>query len=144
MSTKDLGTVREYYSSNKDNRFLIRVHFWGDIGLSGIHYIPDDSTALDALSFAGGPVGQLGDTLLTIHRLAKGKDAKVSDSQEINIPGNALVSDPIYSNFHLQSGDVLYLESPPKADNFMRNLALVSSVLGVITAGATVYLLATK
>src|SRR5580704_1805588 len=65
--TPDLGSVREFYSSNHENRMLIRVQFWGDIGLAGIHYIPDNTTVLDLVGYAGGPGGVLEKSTITVN-----------------------------------------------------------------------------
>jgi hypothetical protein len=138
---KENGNVREFFSWNKDNRFVIRIHVWGDISLSGIHYVPDNSTLLDVVGYAGGPTGLLAGSKITINRFSNTKDRK-PEELEIQIDGKRMVSETKFRNYPVQDGDVIYLESPPKADNFMRNLAIISTVLGIISTSATLFILA--
>ncbi len=132
---------REYYSSNKDNRFLIKVHLWGDIPLSGIHNVPDNTTLLDLIGYAGGPTGYLAESTITVTRVAKEKD---SYPQSVKVEGKELVSNNTYRNMPLKAGDVIYMEAPPKSDTLIRNLTIIGAVLGIITASAAVYLVAKK
>ncbi len=39
----------------RDSRLLIEVHVWGEVNKPGLYRVPDGSTALDAISLAGGP-----------------------------------------------------------------------------------------
>jgi hypothetical protein len=132
------GNVREYFSSNREKRFLIRIHIWGDVGLPGVYYLPDNTTLLDALGYAGGGTGVLKKTEIALSRLidkgAKGKD------QTVHIDGDELVERVDYRDMVLRNGDVIHLDSPPKVDNFVRTLSIVSTGLGIITAVIGVYL----
>jgi hypothetical protein len=48
FSQEDVGFQR-------DSRLLIEVHVWGEVNKPGLYRVPDGSTALDAISLAGGP-----------------------------------------------------------------------------------------
>lgn len=43
------------FSFQRDSRLLIEVHVWGEVNKPGLYRVPDGSTALDAISLAGGP-----------------------------------------------------------------------------------------
>lgn len=138
------GNVREYFSSNREKRFLIRIHIWGDVGSAGVYYIPDNTTLLDAVGYAGGASGVLKDTEITVSRVFESKEGKSKASEQVvRLEGDELVQRLDYRDMVLRNGDVIHLDSPPKVDNFMRTLSVVSTVLGILTASIGIYL-ATK
>jgi hypothetical protein len=44
-----------YYSSTIKDKVLMPVHFWGQVGKSGLHYLPMGTTVINGISMAGGP-----------------------------------------------------------------------------------------
>lgn len=135
------GNVREYFSSNREKRFLIRIHLWGDVGLAGVYYIPDNTTLLDAIGYAGGTTGVLSKSLIALNRVFERKDVKVAANQQtVRLDGTELMERVDYRDMVLRNGDVIHIDSPPKADNFMRTLGIVSTGLSIITAVIGVYL----
>jgi hypothetical protein len=138
---------REYFSTNRENRFLIKVHVWGDVWLSGIHNVPDNSTLLDVLGFAGGPTGYLADSNITVTRAGMDK-AKPKERerdpypQTVKFEAKELVTNSSYRNMPLKDGDVIYLEAPPKVDTLSRNLTIVATVFSILATAGAVYLIA--
>lgn len=133
------GTAREYYGSNRDRRFLIRVHVWGDTPLSGILYVPDDASLLDVVGLAGGPTGSFESAVVTLTRAEPAKGV----SRELKVNGRELITDGKYRETKLGNGDVVYLESG-KSDAFLRTLTIASTVLTLISTAATLYLITKK
>jgi hypothetical protein len=139
------GNVREFFSSNREKRFLIRVHVWGDVGLSGVYYVPDNTTLLDALGYAGGATGVLSKSEIALSRMVDRKDGKgASPPQTVRIEGSELVERVDYRDMVLRNGDVIHLDSPQKTDNFMRTLSIISTGLGILTAVLGIYLVTKK
>jgi len=139
------GNVREFFSSNRDKRFLIRVHVWGDVGLAGVYYIPDNTTLLDVLGYAGGATGVLKNTQISVSRIFESRDPKTKPTESlVQLEGEELVRRTDYRDMVLRNGDVIHLDSPPKSDNFIRTLSIVSTVLGILTAGIGIYLVTKK
>ncbi len=142
------GNVREFFSSNREKRFLIRVHIWGDVSAPGVYYLPDNATLLDALGYSGGSTGVLSKTEISLSRIydtRESKDAKIAANQKtVRIDGEELVEQVSYRDMVLRNGDVIHLDSPPKVDTFMRTLSIFSTFLGIITATISVYLVTKK
>lgn len=134
---KHPANVREFFSFNKDNRFVIRVHVWGDVPGSGIYYIPDNAKLLDVMGYAGGPMGVLKDSDVTIYRTAARDDKESRDPIEVS--GSELLSDS-YRDMPLRDGDVIHWTVPPKVDHTMRTLTIISLVVGFISTTALVYM----
>jgi hypothetical protein len=135
------GNVREFFSSNRDKRFLIRIHLWGDVGLAGVYYLPDNTTLLDALGYAGGGTGVLAKTEISLSRVVESKqDKAVRTEQTVKIGGDELIEKVDYRDMVLRNGDVIHLDSPPKTDHFMRALGIISTLLGITSTIIGVYL----
>ena len=137
---KDTGTAREYYSSNRDRRFLVRIQVWGDTPLSGIHYVPDNSTLLDVVGLAGGPSGNFDNSTITLMR----GEGEKNTAPTISILGKELVTTGKYRDMKINNGDVIHLEAGQKSDTFMRTLTITSSILALIGTAATLYLIGRK
>lgn len=130
---------REYFSSNKDNRFLVRVHVLGDVALSGVHHVPDNLSLLDLIGYAGGPNGSFADSIITLNR--KATDSNVPE--EIRMDGQTLVQKVELRDLKVHDGDVVYMEAP-RTESFLRTLTIVSTILGIISTSATIYLITKK
>jgi hypothetical protein len=135
------GNVREFFSSNREKRFLIRIHVWGDVGLAGVYYVPDNTTLLDALGYAGGATGVLRKTDISLSRVFDRKESKsAGNEQTVKLDGGELVERLDYRDMVLRNGDVIHLDSPPKADNFLRTIGIISTGLSILTAVLGIYL----
>lgn len=108
-----------------DVRVLLRISIIGEVGSPGLYTVDPTMSVSDALAMAGGPRGSAN----------KGKIVLVRGSEEIDID-----LDEKYSivDLNLQSGDRIYV---PERNWFVRNLPLVTSVLGLVT---TVIALSTR
>ena len=55
--TKDLlkksGSV--YYNQSVKGKVLVPVNYWGEVTLSGLHFLPAETNFVSGLSIAGGP-----------------------------------------------------------------------------------------
>lgn len=133
------GNEREFFATNSENRFLLKVHVLGDVPLSGVHHVPENSSLLDVISYAGGPQGGLREATITLNRAST--DGK--ESVEVKMTGESLVRNGEFRNMPLTNGDVIYLDVP-KTDQTVRTLTIVSIVVGIVSTSATLYLLSTR
>jgi hypothetical protein len=136
------GNVKEFYSSNRDNRLLVRIHMLGDTS-SGIYYVPDNSTLLDVFGYAGGQQGVFADTKMLIYRVTNNKNKRPEET-ETKVTGRDLLTEAALRNYRVQNGDVIFVDSPPKSDTLLRTLTIVSSILGIISGSAAIYFIATR
>ena len=129
----------EYYSSNKENRFLIRVMLLGEVGATGIHYVPDNTTLLDLVALAGGPQSYLDETKIAVHHAPTKIQVQLPPPFEVR--ADELITNPKYFSFPLANGDTITISGPPKADPFLKTLNLIGAVVGTISGLATIYFL---
>ena len=144
-------TAREYYPTNTDGRFLIKVQLWGDAPLSGIHHVPDNSTLLDLLGFAGGPSGRLSNAKVFLKRrkysLLEGKTESDAGAhqpvqwQTLELDGTELLEKASVKNYALASGDIVYLEVEKERDTFVRDVTIVAAITGILSTILVSYFL---
>ncbi len=137
------GNVREFYSSNPENRLSVRVHVWGDVGGTGIYYVPDNTTILDLMGYAGGPAGVLPKADINLTRINAGPDRPTRPYQTIRFNAEELIRED-FRNLRVASGDVVYVEGVPKTDNLLRTLSIIGAVTGIISTSLTLYLILRK
>lgn len=120
--TKDLRKISGavYYSTTNKNKALMPVHFWGEVGRPGLHYIPVDTSLVKGLSFAGGggSTAKLDD--LNVNRLENGTVTQ----REFDLSGGGGVE---AHNFMLKPGDTVFI----KKNRFYENRAYYTSLIGV-------------
>jgi hypothetical protein len=116
---KSSGSI--FYSPSIKGKVLIPVHMWGEIGRSGLHFVPIDTTLISGLSLAGGPSGtaKLEEVKVT-RKLTSGKyEDRIFD---ISSGGR----EDAYS-YKLKPDDTIYL----KKDRFDANRSYYTSLIGV-------------
>lgn len=99
------------------------VHFWGEVGRSGLHYIPVDTKLVKGLSFAGGGSNSADLSEVVINRL----DGKKVKRMEFNLSEGGDIEAHEYT---LQPGDTVYI---PK-DRFFENRTYYTSLVAVAVA----------
>lgn len=134
------SSLREHYSSNRDNRFLIKVQVWGDSPVTGIFHLPDNATMIDLMGLTGGPMGVFSNTVITLTATQDAVGARKDKPSMLKIEGREIIDRKDYRTFPLQNGDIVTFESPPKSDHFLRTIGIIGSVLGLVTTGLTLYL----
>ena len=109
-----------YYSPSVKGKVLIPIHFWGQIGKAGLHFMPVDTTLINGISMAGGPAGTAAMDGISLTRykgdsydhfkfdLTKGGDKKLHD-------------------FKLRPGDTVFIER----DDFQQNRSYYTSLVGI-------------
>lgn len=129
--------AKEYFASNPEGRILIKVQVWGDIALSGSHYIPDTATLIDLLGYAGGPNGSLTRTNIILQRHNEKKEI-----QTTKISGRDILDNPTYSAYKLYNGDIVHIEvESPQKESLMQNLSITSSIVGILMSFVVIYYL---
>lgn len=116
---KNPGAV--FYSSPNRNKTLMPVHFWGEVGRPGLHFIPIDSELVKGLSFAGGGSSSAKLDAVVVNRLEDGKVHR--DVFNLQVGGN----DAAY-RYVLRPGDTVFVEK----DRFQENRAYYTSLVGVL------------
>lgn len=116
---KKTGNI--YYSPSVKGKVLIPVHFWGEVGNSGLHFIPVDTSLVQGLSLAGGPKSN---SLMDEVRVTSRKGGKLIEHTFDLTEGG----DDEAHTFQLSPGDTVFV----KKDNFSENRAYYTSLVGVI------------
>ncbi len=135
------SSLREHYSSNRENRFLIKVQVWGDSPITGIFYLPDNATMMDLMGLTGGPSGSFDKTVISLTATQEASPVRKDKPSLLTIEGREMIDRPDYRSFPLQNGDIIHFNSPPKTDNFLRFLSVYGSILGTITASLSLFLI---
>lgn len=106
-----------FYSTTNKNKTLMPVHFWGEVGRSGLHYIPVDTKLVKGISFAGGGGSLAKLNEVSVNRLHKGKVAR----HEFDLSAGG---DFESHDFTLHAGDTVFI----KKDRFYENRAYYTSL----------------
>lgn len=120
--TKDLGKTSGaiYYSTTNKNKALMPVHFWGEVGRSGLHYIPVDTKLIKGLSFAGGGTTNADLEEVVVNRVENKKI--IRKEFDLSAGGDLAAHD-----FVLRPGDTVFIEK----DFFHENRAYYTGLVGV-------------
>lgn len=119
---KDVGkqTGSVYYSPTTKNKTLMPVHFWGEVGKPGLHFIPLDSKLVKGISFAGGGTGSAKLEEVVVNRVENGKVKRF----DFNLEEGGTIEAHEYT---LRPGDTVYIEK----DRNLENRAYYTSLIGV-------------
>ncbi|GAB4020668.1 MAG: hypothetical protein Fur0010_23460 [Bdellovibrio sp.] len=117
--SKSTGSI--YYSPSIKGKVLIPVNVWGDVGRTGLHFVPADTTLIMGLSLAGGPGthAKLDEIKLTRVENGKNKEYQFDLSEGGKADAQA---------FTLKPGDTIFVEN----DKFFENRAYYTSLIGVV------------
>ena len=126
------GGAREYFTTNAGRRLTVRVQVWGEVPLSGIHHVPDNTNLLDLISYAGGPKGSLDDATIVLRR--------PQASESMTFTGEEFLQGDKARKVVVKAGDVVYVNID-RGDDFIENLTVVSTVTGVVSSLILTYLL---
>ena len=122
--TKQAGSV--YYSTTSKNKPLMPVHFWGEVGKPGLHYIPLDTKLVKGLSFAGGGSSSANLDHVIVNRLEKDQVVrKVFDLDE----GGDYKS----HEFSLNPGDTIFIEKDRTFENRAFYLSIATLAATIIS-----------
>jgi hypothetical protein len=119
-----------YYSPSVKGKVLIPIHFWGQVGRAGLHYMPVDTSLINGISLAGGPgTGAAMDGITLTRYKDKGYDHYKFDLTK--------GGDPKLHDFKLRPGDTIFIEK----DDFLANRSYYTSLIGVIATFLSTILL---
>jgi hypothetical protein len=96
------------------------VHFWGEVGKPGLHFIPIDSKLVKGISFAGGGTGLAKLDDVVVNRVIDGKVKRF----DFNLQEGGDIKAHEYT---LQPGDTVFIEK----DRYYENRAYYTSLIGV-------------
>lgn len=133
QEVKDMGKSQGsiYYSSPIKNKILIPTHIWGQIGKSGLHFIPNDSTLIKALTYAGGVTTDSKQDEIKLSRFENGE----LKTFEFDLEDGG---DELAHKFVVKPGDTIYV---PKSQYYV-NRSFYTSLIGVavsLLSGILVY-----
>lgn len=119
---KDLGKTSGavYYSATTKNKTLMPVHFWGEVGRPGLHFIPLDSKLVKGLSFAGGGSSTAKLEEVIVNRVEEGKVKRYEFDLEEG-------GDIKAHEYTLRAGDTVFIEK----DRSFENRAYYTSLIAV-------------
>lgn len=110
-----------FYSPSVKDKVLVPVHFWGEVGTSGLHFIPVDTSLVKGLSMAGGPKSSADLDHVTITRNVSG--TLNVERYSLEDGGTSLAH-----TLKLQPGDTVFVNK----SNFDNNRAYYTSLIGVV------------
>lgn len=119
---KDIGKSPGaiYYSPSIKGKTLMPVHIWGNVGKSGLHFVPMDTTIIEGLSFAGGAQK---DSILKDVKLTRKNNDQIQ-TYSFNLERGGDNSSQLEK---LKPGDIVYVEQ----SNFYANRAYYTGLVGV-------------
>lgn len=116
-----------FYSPSSKNKTLMPVHFWGEVGRPGLHFIPVDTRLIKGLSLAGGGSSTAKLEEVIVNRQVEGKIKR----KEFNLGAGGDIQ---AHEFALQPGDTIFI----KKDRFIENrnfyIGLTSVVVTILTS----------
>jgi len=126
---KNSGSV--FYSATSKNKTLMPVHFWGEVGKPGLHFIPVDSKLVKGLSFAGGGNSNAKLEEVVVNRYDSGKVKRF----EFDLGEGGDVDAHEYV---LKPGDTVFVER----DRYIENRAYYTSLFSVaLTIISSIFIL---
>lgn len=137
-----------FYDYGKSNALNIEVHIWGFVRYPGKYLIPENSTAMDLISLAGGPTDAANLDDLRIFRATINSVNGISDTTREFIPFNyidLLWEDELTNSGvnipTLQAGDNLSVPGEPKIydkDWIQISLSIVGILISLTTLIITI------
>jgi SLBB domain len=122
-----------YYDYSDPEAVNIKVSVWGYVKFPGRYIIPNYSSALDLLSYAGGPTLEADLDNLNIYRMKKD-----STQEMIKFNYNALLYDDSLSTIkqapQIKAGDVILIPGSPRLffkDYFSISLSVFSALVSL-------------
>jgi hypothetical protein len=110
-----------FYSTSVKNKVLIPVNMWGEIKLSGLHFVPSDTTFIKGLSLAGGPTSSANlEKVVLIRGAPNGTFKEIEFDLSKGGDANA-------HQFKIESGDTIFL----KKETFYENRNYYTSLIGI-------------
>ncbi len=123
----------EYFNSNRDQRFEIKVNLVGGVQTPGIYHLPDTTNLIEAISLAGGTVtnADLGNVYVK-HPTPSGFETHHYDLSKI-------ISNPEMKFPQITDRDTILIETTNTSQNLVVALSIIGSVLGILTTGYLFY-----
>lgn len=122
---KNSGSI--YYSASVKNKVLVPVHMWGEIRLSGLHFVPADTTLIKGLSLAGGPTSNANLEKIVVTRPAS--DGSFKEIQFDLSEGGDIKA----QQFKIESGDTVFVQKSTFFENRAYYTSLVSIFITVLS-----------
>lgn len=121
---KRSGSV--YYNQSVKGKVLVPVNYWGQVTLSGLHFVPAETNLIQGLSMAGGPNGT---SKLSNVKLIR-KNGKKITIKEFNLTegGNA----DAYA-YKLQPHDTIFVERSSYFEDRAYYTTLVSVFVSLLS-----------
>jgi len=121
---KRSGSV--YYNQSVKGKVLVPVNYWGQVTLSGLHFVPAETNLIEGLSMAGGPSAH---SKLNNVKLIR-KNGKKITIKKFNLTegGNT----DAY-NYKLQPHDTIFVEKSTYYENRAYYTTLVSVLVSLVS-----------
>lgn len=131
--TKDIlkrsGSI--YYNQSVKGKVLVPVNYWGEVTMSGLHYLPAETNFVSGLSIAGGPKSN---SSLDNIKLIRKSDGKITVKEfDLSDGGDA----EAYS-FELKPHDTIFVERSTYFEDRSYYTTLVSVFVSLLS-GIVIY-----
>lgn len=121
---KKTGSI--YYTDSEKNKVLIPAHFWGEIRLAGLHFIPTGTSLVKGLSLAGGPTGR---AMLDNIRISRKEDNKLFKYNFDLSEGGDVEAHA----FTIKPGDTVFIEKSTYSEDRAYYTSLISVAVTILT-----------
>jgi len=123
----------EYFNSNKDQRFTIRVNFVGGVQNPGIYHLPDTTNLVEALSLAGGTINDADLSKVYVKRMtATGYETTQYDLSKV-VGESSSKFPPITDH------DTILVETSHSYQNTFLWIAVLGALSGLVGTSYLIY-----
>jgi hypothetical protein len=122
---KTSGSI--YYNQSLKGKVLIPVHVWGQVSKPGLHFIPAETSFINALSMAGGP--RDASKLDNVKLIRKYKESIKTREFDLTEGGN---SEAYY--YELRPNDTIFIERSTFFEDRAYYTTLVSVFVSLLSA----------
>ena len=126
----------EYFNTNKDQRFELRVNMVAGVQMPGIYHLPDNTNLLEAISLAGGTATNADLSNVYVKRPNQGG---TFDTYHYDL--SKLVSNKDFKPPVIGDHDTILIETSNPSQTLIITLSIITTALGIITTG---YLISRK
>jgi DNA uptake protein ComE-like DNA-binding protein len=124
----------EYFNTNKDARFEVKVNMVGGVQLPGVYHLPDNTNLLEAIALAGGTVPNADLSNVYIKRQEPN-----GTFETFHYDVGKMVADKDVHLPPIGDHDTVLVETSNANQNWVLALSILSAALGVLATGYVFY-----
>lgn len=124
----------EYFNTNKDQRFEVKVNMVGGVQMPGVYHLPDNTNLLEAISLAGGTVNNADLSNVYVKRPTTG-----GTFETFHYDLSKMVADKDQHLPPIGDHDTVLVETSNASQNWVLTLTILTTVLGIMATGYVFY-----